>query len=124
MNRSLEAVAWWERRRLRFNLAVLAAGAATTAVAWTLEPGDPASPSSGMEAFSIVAGIALYAVAANACYCLGWATELLWSGGDTARTAPLRPRAFRLGLWFAVAVTLLPAALLAARAAALRLAAG
>lgn len=44
-------------------------------------------------------------------YCLGWVTELLWSGGDTSRTAPLRKRVFRVGIWFSVGVTLLPAVL-------------
>jgi hypothetical protein len=58
------------------------------------------------------AGVALYALLANACYCLGWVTELLWSGGDTSRTAPLRARVFRAGILFSVGVTLLPAVLL------------
>lgn len=64
-----------------------------------------------IEPMAIFAGVAAYAFVANACYCLGWITELLWSGGDTSRTAQLRGRVFRVGIWFSVAVTLLPAVL-------------
>jgi hypothetical protein len=108
MRPGLEAVMWWERRRVVFNLAVLGAGIASVATvllvgARLVRPGEDV-----VEPLVIVAGVPAYALAANACYCLGWVSELLWSGGDLARTAPLRNRVFRVGLWFSVGVTLLP----------------
>lgn len=95
MKRPWDAIAWWEIRRVPFNLLVLVAGVLSEVI---LEP------------FGLVFWIIAYAVSANICYSLGWITELLWSWGDTARAEALRPKIFRWGLIFSVAVTLLPAA--------------
>ena len=108
-----DAIAWWELRRIPFNLALAAAGAASTLAVIGIgdalaKPGEDA-----IEPLALFVLILGYAVAANALYTLGWISELLWSGGDTARTAPFRPRVFRLGLVFSVVLTLLPGALAA-----------
>lgn len=94
MSPALEVVLWWERRRFPFNLAVLAAGIVSGLTvllvgARLVHPGEDV-----IEPVAVFAGIAVYAIVANACYCLGWVTELLWSGGDTSRTAPLSGACF------------------------------
>ena len=112
MKRPWDAIAWWEIRRVPFNLLVLVAGALS---GFTIEligsrfvaPGEDV-----VEPFAIVFWVIAYAVSANICYSLGWVTELLWSWGDTTRTEALRPRIFRWGMIFSVAVTLLPGVLI------------
>jgi hypothetical protein len=107
-----DAIVWWEVRRVPFNLALLASGLITVAVAL----------GTGFFLPALILGVAAYAAAANLLYTLGWISELLWSGGDTARTAPFRRRVFRLGLIGSVILTLLPAVLIALVWATLRVA--
>ncbi len=111
MRPSLQAILWWELRRPLYNVAVLAAGvvSALTIVligSRHLHPGEEL-----IEPLAGFFGVVAYAIAANVLYCLGWITELLWSGGDTTRTAQRRGRVLRVGIWFSVALTLLPAVL-------------
>jgi hypothetical protein len=109
MERPGDAIVWWERRRVAFNVVILLAGVFTLIVIrfvarlFVRFGADVIQPS-GMASF-----ILLYILAVNLCYTLGWVTELLWSDGDTARTEALRPAVYRWGLTFAIAVTLLPA---------------
>lgn len=109
MSPAFEVVWWWERRRILFNLAVLAAGIVSGLTVLLIgsllvHPGEDV-----IEPMAILVGVPAYAFVANACYCLGWVTELLWSGGDVSRTAQLRGRVFRVGVWISVGMTLLPA---------------
>ena len=60
---------------------------------------------------AIVAGT-IFIVGANICYTLGWATELMWSGGDTSRTERVRPRIFRRGLIFSIVIEATPGVLI------------
>ena len=64
-----------------------------------------------IEPMAMFAGAAVFGVAANLCYTLGWITELLWSRGDTSRTEAIRPKVFRAGVIFSAGLTLLPAIL-------------
>ena len=98
-----DAIVWWEIRRIAFNLALLAAGLISVFVAM----------STGFFFPAMILAIVAYALAANLFYTLGWISELLWSGGDTARTAPFRSRVFRFGLLGSVILTLLPGVLIA-----------
>ena len=106
MKQPWDAVAWWEIRRIPFNLVILAAGVLSGFIvaligSHVLKPDqDFGSP---------LLAVALYAVAANLCYTLGWMTELLWAWGHTAETSGIRPKVFRVGLIFSVSLTLLPA---------------
>ncbi|WP_242342937.1 hypothetical protein [Anaeromyxobacter terrae] len=114
MRPAFQAVLWWERRRVVFNLALLVtgmvSGATMVAVGGLMvEPGQDF-----IEPTLLFVGSAAFAVVANAFYCVGWISELLWSGGDPSRTAPFRGRVFRHGTLFPVAVTLLPALVTAA----------
>jgi hypothetical protein len=109
MKRPWDAIAWWEIRRIPFNLLILLAGLASgfiAVVAWSHV--FAADEGFGSPFVTVV----LYALAANLCYTFGWITELLWAWGDTAQTEKSRPKVFRLGLIFSAGLTLLPAIIL------------
>jgi hypothetical protein len=104
-----DAIVWWELRRIRFNLWLLAAGAVSFGVilfigSKLVHPGEDV-----IEPLALIAFGLIYVVGANVLYTLGWITELLWSGGDTSRTSAQRPSIFRKGIIFSIAVTLAPA---------------
>lgn len=103
-----DAVLWWEKRRIMFNLAVFAAGLSTIAMIETvggrvLPPGEDV-----MEPLFMFPGVVAYAIAANFCYTLSWITEIAWSHGDINRTESLRQKIYGKGLIFSVLLTLLP----------------
>ena len=111
MTRPWDAIAWWEIRRIPFNLTLLAAGFVSTVIIEVIgsrlvHPGEDVVEPMGL----LFGGIA-YILAANLCYTLGWVTELLWSWGNTASTEGLRAKVFLVGLVFSVLLTLLPALL-------------
>jgi hypothetical protein len=111
MKRPWDAIAWWEKRRILFNLAVLAAGVVSVLVIELIGSHLARLGEDVEEPIGILVGVIGYAVAANVCYSLGWITELLWSWGDTTRTEAFRPKIFRMGLGFSVVLTLLPGVL-------------
>ena len=96
-------VAWWEGRRLAYNVLVGAAGSvslvAVTVVASALEGHLVAPPWQG---------VAIFAVMANLCYLFGPAVEgaahLLWGRS----VLPIGPALYRAGLTFSVGLALLP----------------
>jgi hypothetical protein len=111
MGRTRDAIIWWEKRRILFNLAVLAAGLLSGLVieligSRLVQPGEDVE-----EPLGIIVGVIVYALAANACYTLGWITEILWSDADTPRIDAKRRKVFRFGLIFSVVLTLLPGVL-------------
>jgi hypothetical protein len=106
MKRPWDAIAWWEIRRIPFNLLILVLGLisgfiVTFAGSHVLKAGEDL----GSPFLTVV----FYALAANLCYTFGWITELIWAWGDTAHTERMRPKVFRLGLIFSASLTLLPA---------------
>ncbi len=112
MKRPWDAIAWWEIRRVPFNLLVLVVGV-LSGISLELIGSRFVNPGEDVvEPFGIVFWAIAYAVSANICYSLGWITELLWSWGDTTRTEALRPKIFRWGMIFSAAVTLLPGVLI------------
>lgn len=112
MKRPWDAIAWWEKRRILFNIVVLVSGI-LSGLAIEIIGDRFASPGEDVEEpIGIVIAVVAYAIAANLCYSLGWITELLWSGGDTARTEAFRPRIFRLGMIISIVLTLLPGILI------------
>jgi hypothetical protein len=114
-------VAWWEFRRLPYNMIVgmtgmLSAGIMiTTAVMCVHHGGAPI----GLPHGPIVAllGVVLFAVVANVCYTGGWITELLVAKVWHAESPRFGPIAFTLGTAFAVLATLAPAAVVVVSAA-------
>jgi hypothetical protein len=102
----LSTVRWWESRRLAFNKAVGAAGLVTTAGVSLISLLPPFSEPLPLSMALVAA--AIYGIAANGCYTLGWMTELL-ARRAWGRSAPdLGPLLFRQGLIFSVGLTLLP----------------
>ncbi len=110
---SREAIAWWELRRIPFNIAVGVAGLLTVAIMLVIGSLVAAPGEDAVEPVVLIVGVAGYAVAANVLYTLGWITELLWTEGDTSRSAAYRGRIFRLGLACSIGLTLLPGVVLA-----------
>jgi hypothetical protein len=106
MKRPWDAIAWWEIRRIPFNLLVLAIGLVSGSIV-AFAGSRLFGPDANLGNPFI--GIMLYGLAANFCYTLGWITELLWGWGDTAQTESIRPKVFRVGLVFSASLTLLPA---------------
>ena len=111
LRRPWDAIAWWEIRRIPFNLVLLFAGVLSIVVAEfvggrLLPPGEDLE-----EPLGLIAGVILYAIAANVCYSLGWITELIWTWGNTQRTETMRPKVFLAGLVFSTVLTLAPAAI-------------
>ena len=102
-----EVIAWWEFRRIPFNIAVGAAGFAAIvitvcfSVAVGTECGIPDPP-----LFAVFAIIG-YGILANVCYTAGWVVELLFIRSSEHRSA-FGAKAFRWGVLFSVFITLLP----------------
>ena len=109
MDRPGDAIVWWEKRRVAFNVVIVVAGAFTLFVIHVIEAVLARLGADVMQPPGLASFVILYLLAANVCYTLGWVTELLWSDGDTARTELLRPAVYRWGLALSVAITLLPA---------------
>ncbi len=101
-------LAWWERRRLAYNVFVGTSGLVTLAVVTTLQALPPFSSPIVPPWQPIV----LYGIGANVLYTLGpiieIAAEKLWRGD----LMPIGPALYRMGLTFAVGLTLFPALLI------------
>ena len=108
-----DSILWWELRRIPFNGVIVLAGLFSFGVieligSRLVKPGDDV-----VEPMALIAGSAVYVIAANLCYTLGWITELLWSRGDSslAEAEAIRPTIYRRGLMFSLVLTLSPAIL-------------
>ena len=111
-SRPYDAIVWWERHRIPFNGIVLLVAACSLGIiegigAQLVKPGEDLIEPLGLLAVAIV-----FVVGANVCYTLGWITELMWGGGDTARTETFRRVVYRRGLWFSGAVAAAPGILI------------
>ena len=111
-------VAWWEIRRLAFNLIVGVTGLLTCAMAMGIalfsekRYGVPI----GLPDPPIIAllSILAYGVGANLCYTGGWVVECLMRAGRGREKADAFAEiAFAAGLAFSILLTLLPIALFA-----------
>ncbi len=114
MRRPYDAIVWWETRRPVFNLVVLVGGAFSFGIIEAIgvrlvDPGEDV-----VEPLAVIAGGAVFIIAANICYTLGWITELMWSEGDTWRTEAIRQRVYRRGLLFSALVAAAPGVLVPA----------
>ena len=93
-------VAWWERRRPSYNLAVGACGLVTLAVLALLGLLPPVA--------ALAVLVPAYALAANVCYSAGALVDLLARRVGGPDWAPIGPTLFRYGFAFSVGLTLLP----------------
>ncbi len=107
-----QVIAWWEARRLPYNMLVGFAGLMTGFVCITsglvaerlvgVPIGLPDPP-----LFALVA-VAAYGIMANVCYTGGWIAEVIVNKVWAQKGRDFGPIAFTLGVFFSVGVTLLP----------------
>lgn len=100
--------AWWERRRLAYNVWVGAAGTLTVAacsVLALLPPGAPGLPSLDL----ILPPIVIFGVLANVFYTCGALVESLADKLWGHQLLPVGPALYRIGLTFSVGLALFPA---------------
>ncbi len=106
-------IRWWEMRRIPYNLAVGAAGIVSCLVVVACElivenvQHVGAGPMPDPPLFALVA-IVFYAIAANACYTLGWMVELLVRRIWGPASGAFGTITFALGLGFSVLLSLVP----------------
>ena len=102
-------IAWWEMRRIPFNLLVGGVGVLSLLIIdWVGSRFVPLGEDIE-EPMGIILGVIGYGIMANLYYTLGWITELRQSPGSSAEI--MRAKWFRSGLIFSILLTLLPAAL-------------
>ncbi len=90
-------IAWWESRRIVFNLVVGLCGLPTLAILYF----------SGLADLSfLVKGTIEYAFLANLCYTAGWMNELVARSWWKERARHLGPILFSLGFAFSILLTL------------------
>ena len=108
-----EILAWWEKRRPLYNLAIGGVGLATLALilagdTWAESRfKDYAYTSIPPATFFVIPVV--YGIVANLCYTGGWLVEVYARRVWKARTGALGQISFFLGFWFSVLLTFLPA---------------
>ena len=97
-------IRWWESRRLRYNLVVGGTGVLSLGVirVMTSLPPDP------IQLPYVLQPIIAYGLLANICYFMGPAAEILVEKLGRGKILPTGPSFWRMGLTFAVGLTLLP----------------
>lgn len=108
--RSVGAIlAWWEKRRLAYNLFVGAAGLVSLGWIMTLS----LLPGGGFLRLGVLAWIPalIFGAMANLCYLLGPTAEILIHTVWGRTVLPVGPALFRMGLTFSVGLALFPALL-------------
>jgi hypothetical protein len=113
-----DVIGWWESRRIAFNLIVGAAGIFTcvltvvvalgSEILFDHNIGGPDPPIFGL------IWIAVYAVAANACFTGGWVAELLVRKLWPQESDRFATTTFATGLFFSVVLTLAPGLMIGA----------
>lgn len=98
-----EAIAWWEVRRLLYNLLVMPAFVLCAGLSLALCGLPWQRPGLAV----IVLGVVFF-TGANAAYTLGWITEIVWSGGQTSITRPYRRGLFWAGVVLSLLLCLIP----------------
>lgn len=100
-------VAWWERRRLVYNLVVGATGVGS--LVWVTLVDSLVRGHLTLPPWQLVV---LYGVAANVCYSLGAAAEIAIERFLKRPVYGLGPALFRHGLVFSIGLTLFPVAMI------------
>jgi hypothetical protein len=113
--RNWDVIAWWESRRIPYNLIVGATGIASAIIMLITglvtehfigeAIGVPSSP------FLVIPAVAVYAVMANICFTGGWVLELFSRRIWGARAEAFGEIAFTWGTLGSVLLTLVPAGL-------------
>lgn len=93
---ALNVVAWWESRRMVFNLVVGVCGLPTLMLMFLMH----------FPLGFLIGGTIAYALVANACYTLGWMAELVTRVCFAEKSRHMGPMLLTLGLVFSVTITL------------------
>jgi hypothetical protein len=108
-----QIVKWWESRRLTYNAVVGAVGLGSLAYVTLIDrlffAGSGGPP---------LVLAAVYGIAANVCYSLGWFAEITIQRWLKEPAYGLGPAMFRYGLVFSIGLTLLPVGIATASAIA------
>lgn len=99
--------AWWEKRRVAYNLWVGSAGAFTV-TACTLLSFLPPRPPGEIPFHLIWQPIVIFGVLANVCYTSGAVLETLAEKLFGRQLLPIGPSLYRMGLTFSVGLALFP----------------
>jgi len=101
-------IAWWEVRRIAYNIIVGIVGFICLMAFLLLDelPPKPTFEEADWEPLSVIIG----AIVANICYTGGWVAELVARALWRERARSFGPIAFSLGLIFSLCVCLLPVA--------------
>ena len=102
----LRIVQWWERRRLAYNAVVGVLGLGSLGYAMFVSYLARGAVPTGVWQLALA-----YGLAANVCYTLGPATEILADRWLKRPLYGLGPALFRHGLVFSIGLTLFPAAM-------------
>ncbi len=103
--RTTAIISWWEQRRLAYNALVGGAGLVTLAVIGTVMTLPPFNESG----FVPIEGILLYGVGANVMFSFGWIVEAAAARLFGRGLLPIGPALHRMGLTFALGLTIFPA---------------
>ncbi len=107
-----EVIGWWESRRIPYNLAVGIAGMISCILIFLAsglsEEGFNAENLLPDPPIAAVFGVVFYAMAANACYTLGWLAEIVISKQWKNRWQGFAPVSLALGTVFSLLLTLIP----------------
>ena len=97
-------IKWWESRRLHYNAIVGGTGLLSMGLFTLLASLPPNAHHMGL----FLAPIIAYGVLANLCYFLGPTAEIFLEKLFRGKLLPTGPVLFRMGLTFAVGLTMLP----------------
>jgi hypothetical protein len=106
------AIRWWEKRRVAYNVIVLAAALVSFVLFFVanLASGDLPPGEDAVEPLGLIAGTILFPVAINVCYTLGWLVEAPLRSLVRRPLRNLGPALFSTGLAFSLLVVTAPAA--------------
>ncbi len=97
-----EIIAWWEDRRLSYNLFVGVIGFVTWLLVWIAGSAAVKPGVDFEEPIMMIVGPAIYGFMANVCYTFGWFVDV------TAYRGSPRTTLFKVGFYFSLVLTALP----------------
>jgi hypothetical protein len=101
-------IAWWEWRRVPFNVVLLIVGVFSCVAAMLLLSGSVQPGEDLVEPAFMLFNVVLYAIAANAFYALGWVVELIVRRFDPEAARRSAEVMFRWGLLGSCVLTAAP----------------
>lgn len=103
-----DCIGWWEVRRLLYNLIVMPVFALSVGLSLLWLGKTTLEQMLTRPALAVVTMAVVFFVMANLGYTIGWASEILWTGGETSITRPYRKLMFWVGTTASVLLCLVP----------------